>query len=242
LLPTTPAVYSYTWLPVVAVGSVYAGMALVASVERARTIGALAVLAGLVLPLVVFGILTFPRNVRNEAELARMRRELTYACPNEAVVDTRSFAVFRSTALRYPSLVRGVRTWIKQGVIPTRVLIDDLQHARAPVGVLDSRLRENETLSSFIEKYYVRDPDDLLLAGAAIAVAEGSRDAEVEILVPGRYEVTMPPGSHVTIDGAVPDPKGTWLGEGTHRVSSSGERGEVKLTILPCAKRGSSSP
>ena len=36
LLPSTPAVYSYTWLPVIAVGSLYAGQALVAAIERAR--------------------------------------------------------------------------------------------------------------------------------------------------------------------------------------------------------------
>jgi hypothetical protein len=38
LLPRTPAVYSYTWLPVLAVGSLYAGLALVTSIERARVI------------------------------------------------------------------------------------------------------------------------------------------------------------------------------------------------------------
>jgi len=237
LLPSTPAVYSYTWLPVVAVGAPYAGLALVAFLERARMIGALAVLAGIVLPLVVFGVLTFPRNVRNEAELARMRRELAYACPDEAVLDARSFAVFRFTALRYPSLVRGVRTWIKQGVIPTRVLIEDLRRARAPVGVLDSRLGDNETIASFIEKYYVREPDNLLLAGASFVVPEGTRDFEVELLVRGRYEISMPTGSRVTIDGAIADRHGMWLDAGTHRVSSSGERGVIKLTILPCAKR-----
>jgi len=245
LLPRTPAVYSYTWLPVLTVGSLYAGLALVASIERARAnagmrermICAVAIIAGIVVPVVAFGVLTFPRNIGNETDLARVRRELDYACPGEAVLDAKSSAVFRPTALRYPSLVRGVRTWIKQGVIPTRVLIEDLRQARAPVGVLDSRLGDNEAIAAFIEKYYVREPDNLLLAGASIAMREGTTEAEVEILAPGRYEITMVPGTQVMIDGAVPNPQGTWLGEGAHRVSSSGDKGTIRLTIAPCAKR-----
>jgi Dolichyl-phosphate-mannose-protein mannosyltransferase len=245
LLPRTPAVYSYTWLPVLAVGSLYAGLALIASIERARVsagmrermICAVAIIAGIVLPVVVFGVLAFPRNISNEADLARMRRELAYACPGEAVLDATSFTVFRPTALRYPSLVRGVRTWIKQGVIPTHVLIEDLRQARAPVGVLDSRLRENEAIAAFIEKYYVRESDNLLLTGASIAMREGTMEAEVELLVPGRYEITVPLGTRVTIDGSVPDPKGTWLREGAHRVSWSGDGGLIRLSIAPCAKR-----
>ncbi len=237
LLPSTPAVYSYTWLPIIAVGSIYGGLALVAAVERGGMVGALAVAGGLVLPLVVFGVLTFPRNLGNEAEFARMKRELAYACPGEAVVDSRPLAVFRPTALRYPSLVRGVRTWIKQGVIPRSVLIEDLQHARAPVGVLDSRLREDDAIAAFIERYYVREPGDLLLAGASVAVPEGAKDADVDLLVAGRYELTMAPRGQLMIDGAVPAPDGTWLHEGRHRVSWNGERGTIRLTIAPCAKR-----
>jgi len=244
LLPSTPAVYSYTWLPVIAVGSLYAGQALVAAIERARgsagvrerMILALAVVAGLVLPLIVFGVLTFPPNLRNEADLARMRRELAYACPGEAVLDSRPLAIFRPTALRYPSLVRGVRTWIKQGIIPSRVLIEDLRRSRAPVGVLDSRLRDQEPISEFIGRYYVQEPDNLLVAGASITVGEGAM-VTVELLVPGRYEVATPPGGRVMIDGAVSEPGGTWLRAGPHRVSWSGERGTIRLTIAPCAKR-----
>jgi hypothetical protein len=245
LLPSTPAVYSYTWLPVIAVGSLYAGQAFVAAVERARGGGmrermilGLAVVGGLVLPVTVFGALTFPRNHGNEADLARMRRELAYACPGEAVLDGRPLAVFRSTALRYPSLVRGVRMWIKQGVIPSRVLIEDLRQARAPVGVLDSRLRDlGPPISEFIDRYYVHERDGLLVAGASITVPEGAGDTDVDLLVPGRYAITMPPGGRVTIDGATPEPEGTWLREGRHRVSWSGERGVIRLTIAPCAKR-----
>jgi dolichyl-phosphate-mannose-protein mannosyltransferase len=244
LLPSTPAVYSYTWLPVLAAGSLYAGSALVAAVERVRAgagmrsimILMLAVVGGLVLPLVVFGALTFPPNRGNAVELERMRRELAYACPGEAVLDARALAVFRATALRYPSLVRGVRTWIKQGVIPSRALIEDLWRARAPVGVLDSRLRDDGPISAFIEKYYVLEPDGLLVVGASVAVPEGAGDADVELLVPGRYEMTMPPGGRATIDGAVLEP-GAWLREGRHRVSWNGERGVIRLTIAPCAKR-----
>src|SRR5207249_6165710 len=74
LLPSTPAVYSYTWLPVIASGSLYAGQALVAAVHRARA-GAgtrwtalltLVLLGALVVPVIVVGVLALPPNRDNE--------------------------------------------------------------------------------------------------------------------------------------------------------------------------------
>jgi dolichyl-phosphate-mannose-protein mannosyltransferase len=245
LFPTTPAVYSYTWLPVLAIGSLYAGEALLAAVERARTdagklataILAVAVIATLIVPLAVECVVTLPRNRDNEAHLLRMRRELAYACPGEAVLDGRPLAVFRPTALRYPSLVRGLRTWIERGVISSEALVDDLYRARAPVGVFDSRLRIEGPVSAFIARYYVREPDALLLAGAKVALAGGAGETDVDLLVPGRYEVAMTPGLQVRIDGAVPLPPTTALSEGRHRISWSGPAGTLRLAIAPCALR-----
>jgi hypothetical protein len=245
LLPSTPAVYSYTWLPVLAIGSLYAGQALLAAVERARTgagkrstaILALVVVVALIVPLAVVGVLTLPRNRDNEAHIMRMKRELAYACPGEAVLDGGPLAVFRPTALRYPSLVRGLRTWIEQGVIPPEILVGDLHRARAPVGVSDSRLRIRGPVSAFIARYYVQEPDGLLVAGADVALHGGAGQTDVDLLVPGRYEVVMTAGLQVMIDGVVLSPPTTWLSEGHHRISWSGPPGTLRLAIAPCAQR-----
>ncbi len=244
LLPSTPAVYSYTWLPVIASGSLYAGQALVAAVHRARA-GAgtrwtalltLVVLGALVVPVIVVGVLALPPNRDNEAAFRRMRFELAYACPGEAVLDGGPLAVFRPTALRYPSLVRGLRTWIARGVIPSDALVHDLWRARAPVGV-ESRLRDLDgPISAFIARYYVREPDGLLVAGASVTLPGGAGEVDVDLLVPGRYEIAMTPGIRVLIDGVAP-PSPTWLSGGYHRIAWSGGAGTLRLAILPCAQR-----
>jgi hypothetical protein len=249
LFPRTPAVYSYTWLPVLAIGSLYAGQALLAVVRwaraearaRATALLGLVVVVSLVLPLGVVGVLMLPRNRGNEAELRRMRRELAYACPGEAVLDAGPLAVFRPTALRYPSLVRGLRNWIAQGVIPSETLVDDLRRARAPVGVLDSRLRIAGPLPAFIARHYVRQPDALLVAGAEIPAGGGAGEADVDLLVPGRYEIGTSADLRVTIDGAAAGPH-TWLDQGRHRVAWSGPAGSIRLTIAPCALREGAAP
>ncbi len=142
---------------------------------RSTAVLALVVAVSLIVPLAVVGVLVLPRNRGNEADLRRMRSELAYACPGEAVLDGRALAVFRPTALRYPSLVRGLRNWIEQGVIPSEVLVGDLRRARAPVGVFDSRLQIEGPVSAFIARHYVRQPDALLVAGAEMAVPRGRR-------------------------------------------------------------------
>jgi len=245
LLPRTPAVYSYTWLPVLAIGSIYAGQALLAVVAWARSEGrarstvilVVVLAAGLIVPLVVVGVLTFPRNRQNEAQFLLMRRELAQACPGEAVLDGRALAVFRPTAFRYPSLVRGLRTWIEQGVISPESLVDDLQRARAPAGVFDSRLQIAGPVSAFIARHYVRQPDGFLVAGAEITVPAGAGEADVDLLRGGIYELAVTPGLRVTIDGAVAAPPQIRLNEGRHRLAWSGPAGTVRLTVAPCALR-----
>ena len=246
LLPRTPAVYSYTWLPVVTIGSLYAGQAVLAAVGwaraeargRATAIRVLVIAVSLIVPLAVVGVLVFPRNRSNEADLRRMRRELAYACPGEAVLDGGPLAVFRPTALRYPSLVRGLRNWIEQGVIPPDSLVDDLRRARAPVGVFDSRLESLGPVSAFIAAHYVRQSDRLLVAGAEIAVPGGVGKTDVDLLVPGRYEIATSSDLRVMVDGVGPAPPTVWLDAGRHRISWSGAAGTVRLTIAPCALRG----
>jgi hypothetical protein len=247
LLPSTPAVYSYTWLPLIASVSVYAGQALVAAVERLRagagTRGATALVAlvvggALVIPLAVLGILALPPNRENHADFLRMSRELAYACPGEAVLDSGPLAVFRPTALRYPSLVHGLRAWIAQGVISVDDLVADLGRAQAPVGVLDSRLRKvGGPLTEFIAKHYVREPDGLLVAGASLSLPGGAGEADIDLLVPGRYELTTTPGIHGIIAGSAPGASVMWLSGGQHRISWSGAPGTLRLAILPCAER-----
>src|SRR5262249_35669865 len=196
LLPRTPAVYSYTWLPLVAILSLYAGQALLGVADwaraerqtRATAILAIVVIVSLVVPMVVIGILVIPPNKLTEAHLLRMSRELAYACPGEAVLDAGPLAVFRPTALRYPSLVRGLRTWIERGEISSTALVEDLRRARAPVGAFDSRLQLQGPVSTFIAHHYVREPDGLLVAGVEIRLASGVGETDVDLLVPGTYE------------------------------------------------------
>jgi hypothetical protein len=168
-----------------------------------------------------------------------MRRELAHACPGEAVLDARPLAVFRPTALRYPSLVRGLRNWIKEGVIPVDLLAGDLRQARAPVGIADSRLDVDPRVTEFIARHYVREPDGLLVAGAAVDLSGRAGEANVDLLVPGLYEVAIPPGARVLVDGALATPS-MRLAAGVHRISWDGAAGPLRLTVAPCAARRAS--
>jgi hypothetical protein len=246
ILPSTPAAYSYTWLPVVAGGSLYAGQAFVAAVERRRAGGgmgssglvALATIGAFVVPAVVIGVLVLPHNRDNDADVRLMSRELAYACPGEAVLDGRPLAVFRPTALRYHSLPRGLRIWIADGVIPGDALVSDLHGARAPVGVLDVRLRKvGGAVTQFITRYYVSEPDGLLVAGASLSLRSGSGEADVDVLVPGFHQVFLGPGMRASIDGADTTGAGVLLSAGPHRISWSGGPGTLRLLVAPCAER-----
>jgi len=247
VMPTTPAVYSYTWLPVIAVLSVYAGHALVVAVERLHAGGttrrialvALIVITALVVPLAAVGVLALPPNRDNDADIGRMNRLLAYACPGEAVVDAGPIVVFRPTAFRYPSLVSGLRKWIARGVIPSEALVDDLWRARAPVGVFDSRLGKlGEPVTALIARYYLHEPDGLLVAGASLLLREGVGETGVDLFVAGRYEITATPGTRVIIDGTAPGSPVVWLYAGHHRIAWSGPPGTtLRLKILPCAER-----
>jgi hypothetical protein len=246
--PSTPAVYAYTWLPVVAVASLYAGLAFAGAIRgqwgstegRRRALGALAIAGAVALPAAVVAVFAVSHRGGNRAEIRRMERELAYACPDEAIIDSRPLGLFRRTALRYPSLVLGLRIWIARGVIPGESLARDLRAARAPVGLLDGRLRKIDgAVASFIAEHYVEEPDGLLLAGASLVLPSGDGEADVDVLVPGLYRVELSPGSRVRIDGSQVAPRMS-LSAGRHTVSWMGAApGALRLLIAPCAERRS---
>ncbi|PWU24815.1 MAG: hypothetical protein C5B48_04455 [Candidatus Rokuibacteriota bacterium] len=245
-LPSTPAVYAYAWFPVVASASLYAGQGLMMAFERGRTRGgttparlaSIAVIGAFVAPAVVAGVLAFPRNSDNEADFSLMRRELDYACPGEAVVDSRPLAVFRPTALRYHALPLGVRIWIANGTIPADSLVGDLERARAPVGVLDGRLRRvGGSVAQFITAHYMREPDGLLVAGATLTLRGHLGETDVDVLVPGLHHVFLDPGVRAAIDGVDTRSAAVDLTAGRHQISWSGGPGTLRLMLAPCAQR-----
>jgi hypothetical protein len=246
VMPTTPAVYRHTWLPVLAGASVYAAVALVAAIEHLRSRGgraivAVAVVAGILVPLAVTGERALLQNPRTTQRLERIRATLAYACPGETVFDSSPWQVFRSSAFRFFDLGRGLRIWLTTGVMSPAVLVEDLRHARAPVGTLSWRLVQiDPTLTAFIERHYVPSGrPDVWLAGARIPVPGGSGTADVDLLVPGRYRVSLTPDLNVTVNGEAIEHPSADLGAGLQRISWAGPAGSIELVIAPCAERRS---
>ena len=168
-----------------------------------------------------------------------MELELVYACPGEAVFDSTGFSVFRPSATRYAALVVGIRRWIGTG----RIAVDELRRSRA-VGLWDTRLRiVGGPMAAFAERYYVRRPDGLLLAGVAISAGAGDGDrASVELLRSTIYHVTVPPDGAVEIDGVKVSPGPLRLTEGAHEVTwSPRTRGVIEITASTCAERTAGS-
>lgn len=249
LLPTTPAVYSYTWLPVLATASVYASIFLSAMLrwaaeQRARLIRLAPVLLAVVvvgIPLIASGL--NQRHHRYRAQVDRMALMLTYACPGEPVLDGTALAVFRPAAYRYQVLVRGLLSQIATGVIPAESIFEDLRRARAPVAYLDRRLYAlGRPLEQFFATYYVPGPDGLLLAGARVSVTEDRTwgHTSVHMLASGRYDLTVTDGVTVTVDGARVDPGLVSLERGDHAVAWHGPGGTISLEMAPCRQRSAS--
>jgi 4-amino-4-deoxy-L-arabinose transferase-like glycosyltransferase len=246
ILPTTPAVYSYTWLPVLATTSVYASISLSAirrwaAEQRPRLIR----LAPLLLAVVVVGIPLIAsglnqRHPRYRAQLDRMALMLTLACPGEPVLDGTALAVFRPAAYRYQVLVRGLQSQIATGVIPAESIFEDVRRARAPVAYLDRRLHAlGPPLEQFFATYYVPGPDGLLLAGARVSVTEDRTrgSTSVHMLASGRYHLTVPDGVTVALDGARVAPGLVSLERGDHALAWHGPRGTLSLVMAPCWQR-----
>jgi hypothetical protein len=244
LLPRTPAVYQHAWLPILPVVAVYAGLTLATLAEWARqgaapwrrglTLGAIA--AALVVPA-SWTIVLAVRD-ENASDLRLMRRELTLACPGEAVLDGTALYIFRPAAYRYGALIRGVREWVARGVIPEEVIADDMRSARAPIAYVDFRIRGMVgPVADLLRRHYVGGPEGLLVAGTEIAAAEGEGREVIDLLVPGPYLLAASPGVEVAIDGA-PARRG-WLplSPGPHEVTWLGPAGTIRLTVATCSDR-----
>jgi hypothetical protein len=246
MMPTTPAVYRYTWLPVLAGASVYAGLALVAAIEHVRARGGraaipaatVAVMAGILVPAAVSVEGVARANRRTAERVERIRLALAHACPGEAVFDGSPWHVFRPSALRFFDLNRGLRTWLTTGVISPDVLVEDLRHARAPVGFPSWRLAKiGPQVTGFIDRHYVSTPDGISLAGARFRVAGGSGTADVDLLVSGLYRVSVTPGLDLAVNGTRLKLLRIGLEAGVQRISWAGAPGTIELTIAPCAER-----
>ncbi len=244
LLPATPAVYRHAWLPVVAVGAVYAGLALAelgawARARRGRGPAALAVLAlvsGLVVP--AGASLREALRERNAGQLRVMRLELRHACPGEPVLDGTGLFVFRPAAHRFRVLINGVRYWVANGVVPEERLVEDLQRSRPRVVYPDWRVRAMiGPFAGFLEARYVPLPDGLLVPGASIAARGGVGRARVELPVPGPYRLVASPGLEIAIDGRPAAPGLVALDAGDHEVAWSGPGGRVRLVAYTCPER-----
>jgi hypothetical protein len=248
LWPRTPAVYEYTWLPIVMAGSVYAALALDAVGARAaRSRAAATVFAAIIVLAFVLpaGMATVTAlHNKNQATFERMQLELAYACPGDAVFDGTGLYVFRPGATRYPALVVGIRRWIGTGRIDGAELVDELSRSRAPVGLWDTRLRiVGGPLAAFAERYYVRRPNGLLLVGAVISTGAGAADrTSVQLRRSAIYHVTVPPDGAVEIDGMKVSPGPVRLTEGAHVVTwSRTTRGVIEITVSTCAERRAAS-
>lgn len=244
LLPTTPAVYEYTWLPVAVVAAAYAAVGTAAFIRISPRRPVVTVL----IVVIAVGAFIHPAAVaaiyavRNEnaAKLRDMERELTYACPDDAVFDATGLYVFRAAASRYAALVVGIRREIGLGQIPVTDVIDQLRSSRAPVGLWDRRLQIiGGPIADFARRYYVRQPDGLLLAGATIAPTPAGAPgrASVELLRHTLYRVSLPVGSTVQIDGTTVLPGLLPLTAGRHVVTWSALPGPIRITASTCAER-----
>lgn len=247
-LPRTPAVYRYTWMPVLAVAAVYASIALIAVIDyaRARNSPLMRIAVALVLTVVTTipvgaSVLNLQRDQhKNQHRMDRIRTELAYACPDEPVLDGTAFAVFRPSAYHFQVLVRGLRLWIADGVIPEQSVLQELYHARAPVADPDHRLHAlGRDVETFLATYYGAGPNQLLLAGTIIPLPRGvtSGSQSVALLMSGRYHLTVSDGVAITIDGSPVPEDLVSLEAGRHELTWQGSDGTVSLLIAPCHER-----
>jgi hypothetical protein len=246
LLPSTPAVYRHTWLPILAVAAIYGGVALavllepaVASRHRTRPLLVSGALAAAVLLPAGASVREAMRD-RIEGQLRIMREELRHACPGEPVLDGNALYVFRPAAHRYRVLINGVRYWIARGAIPEERIVEDLARARARVGHADARLRALVgPAAAFVARHYVRTPEGLLLAGHAIAVPGGAGGGRthIEVLAGGGYRLAASPGISVTIDGATARGPLVRLAEGRHAIAWTGPAGTIRIASATCLER-----
>jgi hypothetical protein len=244
LLPTTPGVGIYAWLPVLAPAAVYAGFALATLLTRAATRGlglrmvaGAALVAGLVVPAAYSTRLALVDG--NAAQRATLGALLWHACPGEPVLDGVALAVFRPPAYRYRAFILGIREWIATGVIAEPALVEEIRRAGPRVAHADRRLRAILQVAAFVDRHYVPHPDGILVPGAIIPVAGGPLGgrARVDLVAGGPYRLSLTDGLAVTID-RVPVGRGlVSLSAGPHEVAWTGPAGTIRLAAATCPER-----
>jgi 4-amino-4-deoxy-L-arabinose transferase-like glycosyltransferase len=247
LLPTTPGVGIYAWLPVLAPAAVYAGCALATLLARAatdglrrRAVAGAALAAALLVPAIYSVRLALVDE--NAAALATLRALLRHACPGEPVLDGMALAVFRPPAYRYRAFILGIREWIATGVIPEPALVEEIRRAGPRVAHADRRLRAILQVSAFVDRHYVPHPDGILVPGAAIAVAGGPLGgrARVDLVAGGPYRLMLTNGLAVTIDRVPVRPGVVSLPAGPHEIAWTGPAGSIRLAAATCPERAPS--
>jgi hypothetical protein len=243
-LPWTPAVYQHAWLPLLPTVAVYAGLALATLGEWARrsaawwaTAVALVAIAAAVAIPAGEAILFASRN-QNAEDLALMRQQLRLACPGEAVLDGTALFVFRPAAYRHGVLIRGVREWVAQGLLPEPAIAADMRRARAPVAHPDRRIRGMVgAVAQFLERHYVPGPSGLLILGAEVPASTHPGRVSVELLRSGPYLLTFPPHLEVALDGELMEPGWHALEGRRYEITWHNRGGTIRLAFATCPER-----
>lgn len=245
IAPVAPAVYQYSWLPVLPSAAIYASCALIAAARRAgRSSPGWGILA-ILLAVVVTVVSPISRTIQSinaqklDQQLDRIRLKLTYACPGEPVLDGTADTVFRPSASYYHVLVHGVRMWIADGHIGAERMLDDYRQARAPVADPDRRLVSlGEPVRTLLTTFYVPGPNGLRLAGARVSTPDegAGGSATIDLLVSARYRVVVTDSVTAAVDGRPLDGGFVTLEAGRHALVWRG-RGTVSLVVASCAER-----
>ena len=157
LLPTTPGVGVYAWLPVLAPAATYAGLALATLLDRAaagttrlRVVAGAALVVGLVGPAAYSAKLALTGD--NEGQLLTMRALLRHACPGEPVLDGWP-SMSSSVRVPAPGLHSRDREWIATGVIAEERLVEEIRRARPRVAYPDRRLQAILKVAAFVDRH-----------------------------------------------------------------------------------------
>lgn len=245
LLPTTPGVGVYAWLPVLAPAAVYAGLALVTLLDRAaagtmglRVVAGVALVAGLIGPAAYSAKLAL--SGENEHQIRTMRAMLRHACPGEAILDGTALYVFRPPAYHHRVFILGIREWIATGVVAEERLVEEIRRARPRVAYPDTRLRAIVKVAAFVEHHYVRHPDGIMVPGAVIPVPGGPAGGRVsvELVATAPYRLALTDGLRVTIDETPARPGVVELEAGRHAIAWTGPPGTITLAAATCPERG----
>jgi len=244
LLPTTPGVGVYAWLPVLAPAAAYAGLALATLLDRAasgstrlRVVAGAALVAGLVGPAAYCAKLALTGE--NGGQLLAMRALLRHACPGEPILDGTALYVFRPSAYRHRVFILGIREWIATGVIAEERLVEEIRRAGPRVAHPDRRLRAILKVAAFVDRHYVPHPAGIMVPGATISVpgAPSGGRVSVELVATAPYRLTLTDGLRVTIDETPARAGVVELEAGRHAIAWVGPPGTITLAAATCPER-----